>query len=65
MGSIKEWIRYYTSVWNEEHEKLAKEIASELIWYRPGIRKRILKKIEKELSDAVYRQLARTKKKGK
>jgi hypothetical protein len=46
---IREWIKYRTSVWNKEHEELAAEIALKLVWYRPGIRKRILKEVENDL----------------
>ena len=58
---IKKWIKDVTTCWDEEHEKLAKEIASELIWYSPKIRKRILKQIESELADAENRSRQREK----
>jgi hypothetical protein len=46
---ILDWIKYETEVWNDNHEKLAHEIAMKLIWYRPAIRKRILKEVEEGL----------------
>ena len=47
--SVKEWIRYQTEVWNEDHEKLVAEITAKLIWYRPKIRRKILAKVEEAL----------------
>jgi len=59
MSSIIEWIKYQTGVWNEEHEKLVIEIAEMLLWYKPSIRKRILKKVEGALDRVKKKQSAR------
>ena len=48
--SIRDWVRYHTEIWNDDHEKLVAEIVMKLLWYRPSIRKRILKKVEDALS---------------
>ena len=48
---IKDWIKYHTQIWNDEHEKIAFKIASELVWYRPHIRKKILKEVERALNE--------------
>lgn len=50
MGNIRQWIKYHTEIWNENHEKLVVELATKLIWYRPGIRKRILEEVEEALN---------------
>jgi hypothetical protein len=46
---IRDWIKSHTQIWDEEHEELAMEIAVKLVWYKPTIRKRILKRVEEFL----------------
>jgi hypothetical protein len=46
MPAILDWIKYKTEVWHNEHEDIAVRVAKEIIWYRPGIQKRILRRIE-------------------
>jgi len=46
---IKDWVAYMTGVWNDEHQKLVFKISSELVWYKPYIRKRILREVEEAL----------------
>jgi flagellar biosynthesis/type III secretory pathway protein FliH len=56
MSSIREWIRYCTEFWNDDHEKLVVEIVEKLIWYKPSIRKRILKEVQEALKHVKERK---------